>query len=167
MVVKNEGDALTAAAEAVRKMEPHARGTLVVFVGMTAAEAEGAARALAGGSELQKVNLSGVLSKYIGETEKNLRELFTRASASGVTLFFDEADALFGKRTEVKDSHDRYSNLKVSGLLDLLEGHRGITMFVAESSTPFVRARNRRRLIIVKGGGRGDDERPTARPNRR
>ena len=66
---------------------------------------------------LYRIDLSSVVSKYIGETEKNLRRLFDAAEDSGAILFFDEADALFGKRSEVKDSHDRYANIEVDYLL--------------------------------------------------
>jgi SpoVK/Ycf46/Vps4 family AAA+-type ATPase len=68
-------------------------------------------------AKLIRVDLSEVVSRYIGETEKNLLRLFEQAAATGATLVFDEADALFGKRTEVKEAHDRYANLEVSYIL--------------------------------------------------
>ena len=71
--------------------------------------------------DLYRIDLSPVVSKYIGETEKNLRRVFDAAEASGAVLLFDEADALFGKRSEVKDSHDRYANIEVSYLLQRME----------------------------------------------
>ena len=71
--------------------------------------------------DLYSIDLSQLVSKYIGETEKNLRRVFDAAEASGAILLFDEADALFGKRTEVKDSHDRYANIEVSYLLQRME----------------------------------------------
>jgi SpoVK/Ycf46/Vps4 family AAA+-type ATPase len=80
------------------------------------------------GLELFRVDLSRVMSKYIGETEKNLSRLFDDARASGAILFFDEADALFGKRTEVKDAHDRYANLEIGYLLQRMEEHTGTTV---------------------------------------
>ena len=67
--------------------------------------------------DLYRIDLSQVISKYIGETEKNLRRVFDAAEESAAILLFDEADALFGKRSEVKDSHDRYANIEVSYLL--------------------------------------------------
>lgn len=70
------------------------------------------------------VDLSPVVSKYIGETEKNLRRVFDAAEQSGAILFFVEADALFGKRSEVRDSHDRYANIEVSYLLQRMEERR-------------------------------------------
>jgi SpoVK/Ycf46/Vps4 family AAA+-type ATPase len=153
VVVPSEKRALTAAADDLKRMSPHARGTLVLLTGMSASGAEQAARTLATNleRELQRVDVSRIGSKYIGETEKNLRELFASASSSNGILFFDEADALFGKRSEVKDSHDRYANVEVSHLLSLLEGYQGIIMLTVKSSTPMVRARNRRRTIIIKG----------------
>ncbi len=76
--------------------------------------------------ELQRINLSQEISKFIGETEKNLDLLFRKATNKNLILFFDEADALFGKRTEVKDSHDRYTNQEVSYLLQRIEMYPGI-----------------------------------------
>ena len=78
--------------------------------------------------DLFQIDLSGVVSKYIGETEKNLRRIFDAAENSGAVLLFDEADALFGKRSEVKDSHDRYANLEVSYLLQRMESYRGLAI---------------------------------------
>ena len=69
-----------------------------------------------------------MVSKYIGETEKNLRRVFDAAEDSGAILLFDEADALFGKRSEVKDSHDRYANIEVSYLLQRMEAYRGLAI---------------------------------------
>ncbi len=78
--------------------------------------------------DLYRIDLSGVVSKYIGETEKNLRRVFDAAEAGGAILLFDEADALFGKRSEVKDSHDRYANIEVSYLLQRMEAYRGLAI---------------------------------------
>jgi hypothetical protein len=78
--------------------------------------------------DLYRIDLASVVSKYIGETEKNLRRVFDTAEDSGAILFFDEADALFGKRSEVKDSHDRYANIEVSYLLQRIEGYRGLAV---------------------------------------
>ena len=73
---------------------------------------------------LYRIDLSAVISKYIGETEKNLRNVFDAAEDGGTLLFFDEADALFGKRSEVKDSHDRFANTQVADLLQRMESFR-------------------------------------------
>ncbi len=77
---------------------------------------------------LYRVNLSSIVSKYIGETEKNLEKIFNDANAGNVILFFDEADALFGKRSEVKDAHDRYANIEINYLLQKMEVHEGIVI---------------------------------------
>lgn len=81
--------------------------------------------------DLYKIDLSCVVSKYIGETEKNLAKIFREAEASNSILFFDEADALFGKRSEVKDSHDRYANIEINYLLQKMEEHEGIAILAS------------------------------------
>ena len=78
--------------------------------------------------DLYRIDLASVVSKYIGETEKNVKRVFDAAEDSGAILFFDEADALFGKRSEVKDSHDRYANIEVSYLLQRMEAYRGLAV---------------------------------------
>lgn len=80
------------------------------------------------GLELHKIDLSAVMTEYIGETEKDMDEIFDAAERSDAILFFDEADALFGKRTEMKECHDRYANIEVAYLLETLEKHRGIAI---------------------------------------
>ncbi|MBI2911174.1 MAG: ATP-binding protein, partial [Chloroflexi bacterium] len=80
------------------------------------------------GLDLYKVDLSTVVSKYIGETEKNLEKIFLEGETSNAILFFDEADAIFGKRSEVRDSHDRYANVEVSYLLQRMEEYEGIVI---------------------------------------
>ena len=89
-----------------------------------------AAEIIAGelGLELYKIDLSTVVSKYIGETEKNLSRIFMEAETSNAILFFDEADALFGKRSEVKDSHDRYANIETGYLLQRMEEYEGVVI---------------------------------------
>ncbi|WP_292388422.1 AAA family ATPase [Methanosarcina sp. UBA5] len=81
--------------------------------------------------DLYKIDLSSLVSKYIGETEKNLKKIFDEAETSNSILFFDEADALFGKRSEVKDSHDRYANIETAYLLQKMEGHEGIVILAS------------------------------------
>ena len=78
------------------------------------------------GLDLFRIDLSAVVSKYIGETEKNLERIFKAAEGSNAILFFDEADALFGKRSEVKDAHDRYANIEVAYLLQRMETYDGV-----------------------------------------
>jgi SpoVK/Ycf46/Vps4 family AAA+-type ATPase len=106
------------------------RGLTALFAGEPGTGKTMAAQVLARelGLELFRVDLSRVMSKYIGETEKNLARLFDDAQASGAILFFDEADALFGKRSEVKDAHDRYANLEIGYLLQRMEEHTGTTV---------------------------------------
>jgi SpoVK/Ycf46/Vps4 family AAA+-type ATPase len=81
--------------------------------------------------DLFKIDLSSLVSKYIGETEKNLKKIFDEAETSNSILFFDEADALFGKRSEVKDSHDRYANIETAYLLQKMEEHEGIVILAS------------------------------------
>jgi hypothetical protein len=80
------------------------------------------------GLDLYKIDLSGVVSKYIGETEKNLHRIFSAAENANAILFFDEADALFGKRSEVRDSHDRYANIEVAYLLQQMDQYEGVAI---------------------------------------
>jgi len=96
------------------------------------------------GLDLYHVDLSAVVSKYIGETEKNLRRVFDAAESGGAVLFFDEADALFGKRSEVKDSHDRYANLEVSYLLQRMEAFRGLAILTTNLKSALDEAFERR-----------------------
>jgi SpoVK/Ycf46/Vps4 family AAA+-type ATPase len=106
------------------------RGVTALFAGATGTgktmAAEIVAREL--GLELYKIDLAGVVSKYIGETEKNLDRVFTAAEDANVILFFDEADALFGKRSEVRDSHDRYANIEISYLLQKMDQYEGVAI---------------------------------------
>ena len=78
--------------------------------------------------DLHRIHLSQVVSKYVGETEKNLRRVFDEAEVGGTVLVFDEADALFGKRTEVKDAHDRYANLEANYAMERIESFRGVAI---------------------------------------
>ena len=100
--------------------------------------------------DLYKVDLASVVSKWIGETEKNLRAIFDGAQASGAVLLFDEADALFGKRSEVRDSHDRYANLEISYLLQLMESYRGVAVLTTNMQHALDPAFTRRLRFIVQ-----------------
>jgi hypothetical protein len=106
------------------------RGVTALFAGPSGAGKTMAAEVIARDLDLDlyRVDLSSVISKYIGETEQNLKRVFDAAEASGALLFFDEADALFGKRSEVKDSHDRYANIEVSYLLQRMESYSGLAI---------------------------------------
>jgi len=98
---------------------------------------------------LYRIDLSAVVSKYIGETEKNLRRLFDAAEDGGAILFFDEADALFGKRSEVKDSHDRYANIEINYLLQRMEAYRGLAVLATNMKSALDHAFLRRLRFIV------------------
>ena len=99
--------------------------------------------------DLYRIDLAGVVSKYIGETEKNLRRVFDAAEQAGAILFFDEADALFGKRTEVKDSHDRYANIEVNYLLQRMEEYRGLAILATNRKALLDQAFLRRLRFLV------------------
>jgi hypothetical protein len=100
--------------------------------------------------DLYAIDLSSVVSKYIGETEKNLRRVFDAAEEGGAILLFDEADALFGKRTEVKDSHDRYANIEVSYLLQRMEAYRGLAILTTNLKSGLDAAFMRRLRFVVQ-----------------
>jgi SpoVK/Ycf46/Vps4 family AAA+-type ATPase len=106
------------------------KGLNVLFAGPSGTGKTLAAEILAGelGLDLYKIDLSMVVSKYIGETEKNLARIFAEAETSNAILFFDEADALFGQRSEVRDAHDRYANIEIGFLLQRMEEHEGIVI---------------------------------------
>jgi hypothetical protein len=99
--------------------------------------------------DLYRIDLSAVVSKYIGETEKNLRKLFDAAEYGNAILFFDEADALFGKRSEVKDSHDRYANIEINYLLQRMESYRGLAILATNMKSALDTAFMRRLRFIV------------------
>jgi hypothetical protein len=100
--------------------------------------------------DLYRIDLSQVVSKYIGETEKNLRRVFDAAEASGAVLLFDEADALFGRRSDVKDSHDRYANIEVSYLLQRMESYRGLAILTTNMKSMLDVAFLRRLRFVVQ-----------------
>ncbi|KUN67113.1 AAA family ATPase [Streptomyces canus] len=111
------------------------------------------------GLDLFVIDLSQVVSKYIGETEKNLRRVFDAAERGGALLLFDEADALFGKRSEVKDSHDRYANLEVSYLLMRMEAYRGLAVLTTNMKNALDTAFLRRIRFVVDFPFPAEDER--------
>ena len=98
---------------------------------------------------LYRIDLSAVVNKYIGETEKNLRRVFDAAEEGSALLFFDEADALFGKRSEVKDSHDRYANIEINYLLQRMEGYRGLAILATNMRSALDTAFMRRLRFVV------------------
>lgn len=102
------------------------------------------------GRSIQRVDLSRVTSKYIGETEKNLRRLFDSADSNRWVLFFDEADSLFGQRTEVKDSHDRYANSETSQLASALAGYGGVIVAALTHPGPEIATTGKVRHVRIK-----------------
>jgi hypothetical protein len=100
--------------------------------------------------DLFRIDLSAVVSKYIGETEKNLRRVFDAAEEGGAILLFDEADALFGKRSEVRDSHDRYANVEISYLLQRMEAYRGLAILATNMKEALDPAFLRRLRFVVQ-----------------
>ena len=135
----------------LRKSEKSAAGKQILFTGdkrKTKELAESVAKEL--GRKLYRVDLARVFSKYIGETEKNLNKIFKAAESSNSILFFDEADALLAKRSEVKDAHDRYANLEVDYILLRLEDYRGIALLATSLKANIDKAFLRRRFLVFK-----------------
>ncbi|MFF9479723.1 ATP-binding protein [Streptomyces sp. NPDC014733] len=126
-------------------------GVTALFAGGSGTGKTLAAEVMAGelGLDLFLIDLSQVVSKYIGETEKNLSRVFDAAERGGALLLFDEADALFGKRSEVKDSHDRYANLEVSYLLMRMEAYRGLAVLTTNMKKALDSAFLRRIRFVV------------------
>jgi SpoVK/Ycf46/Vps4 family AAA+-type ATPase len=100
--------------------------------------------------DLYRIDLSQVVNKYIGETEKNLGRVFEEAEKGGAILLFDEADALFGKRSDVKDSHDRYANIEVSYLLQRMESYHGLAILTTNMKSALDKAFLRRIRFVVQ-----------------
>jgi hypothetical protein len=145
-------------ASAVTRYHP---GVRALFVG-----ASGTGKTLAAGwlatrlaLPLYRVDLASITSKYIGETEKNLAQLLARAEQAEVILLFDEADSLFGKRTDVKDSNDRFANAQTNYLLQRIESYDGITLLTSNSRARFDSAFSRRLDVIIEFPLPGPDER--------
>ena len=127
-------------------------GISALFAGVSGTGKTMAAEVLANelGLDLYRVDLSQVVSKYIGETEKNLRRVFDAAEESSAILLFDEADALFGKRSEVRDSHDRYANVEISYLLQRMESYRGLAILTTNMKEALDQAFLRRIRFVVQ-----------------
>lgn len=136
-------------------------GTVALFAGPSGTGKTLAAEIIAGdlGVDLYKVDLANMVSKYIGETEKNLSRLFDAAEGSNVALFFDEADALLGKRSEVSDAHDRYANIEVAYLLQRLERYEGVAVLATNLAKNIDPAFLRRLHIVVEFPVPGPGER--------
>ncbi|MET0827995.1 MAG: ATP-binding protein, partial [Microbacterium sp.] len=126
-------------------------GVSALFAGESGTGKTMAAEVLAGslGLDLYRIDLAAVVSKYIGETEKNLGSVFDAAETSGAVLLFDEADALFGKRSEVRDSHDRYANIEINYLLQRMEAFSGLAILASNMKSALDSAFMRRLRFIV------------------
>ena len=133
-----------------QKLVPN-RGVTVLFAGPPGTGKTMAAEIISAelGLDLYKIDLSTIVSKYIGETEKNLERIFQEAETSNAILFFDEADALFGKRSEVRDSHDRYANIEISYLLQRMEAYEGVTILATNLRANLDEAFTRRLQFAV------------------
>ena len=141
---------ITTLADKMKSVEPVAgeqqqKMKLVVFQGPRQSGKKQAACLLSTytGKEIYRIDLSGIVSKYIGETEKNLEKVFSLAENKDWILFFDEADALFGKRSDVKDAHDKYANEEINYLLQKAENYKGLVILSARNKKnlddPFIR----------------------------
>jgi SpoVK/Ycf46/Vps4 family AAA+-type ATPase len=131
---------------------PYGRGITALFSGPSGTGKTMAAGILARelGLDLYKIDLSRVVSKYIGETEKNLDRIFQQAEDANAMLFFDEADALFGKRSAIKDAHDRYANIEIAYLLQKMEERLGVTILATNLKTNMDEAFVRRIRFAVE-----------------
>jgi AAA+ superfamily predicted ATPase len=127
------------------------RGIVALFAGPSGTGKTMAAEVLAHRLDLDlyRIDLAGVISKFIGETEKNLKRVFDAAEQSGAILFFDEADALFGKRSEVRDSHDRYANIEINYLLQRMEDYRGLAILATNRKALLDQAFLRRLRFLI------------------
>jgi SpoVK/Ycf46/Vps4 family AAA+-type ATPase len=128
------------------------KGVSALFAGPSGTGKSTAADLIAGelGLQLLKIDLSQVVSKYIGETEKNLERVFSAAENANAILFFDEADALFGKRSEVRDSHDRYANVEIAYLLERMEEYDGVAILATNLSQNMDDAFVRRLSFVIQ-----------------
>ena len=134
------------------KKMPYGQGVSMIFAGPPGTGKTMAAQVFAGelGLELYKVELSAVVSKYVGETEKNLNEIFSQAQKSQVVLFFDEADVLFSRRTEVKEVNDKYSNMEAAFLLQKIEAYDGVTVLATNLIQNIDEAFKRRMKFVIE-----------------
>ncbi len=135
-----------------RRRLPRGQGVAALLAGPPGTGKTTAAEAIARelGQDLYRIDLSAVVSKYVGETEKNLARAFDEAERGSAVLLFDEADALFGKRTEVRDAHDRYANLEVSYLLQRVESFTGLVLLATNRQAAIDEAFLRRLRFVIR-----------------
>ncbi|HEU0204864.1 MAG TPA: ATP-binding protein [Burkholderiaceae bacterium] len=135
-------------------------GVRALFLGPSGAEKHRAAAWVAQrlGVKLQRVDLARLTSKYVGETEKNLQRLFDAAHASGALLYFDESDALFGKRPEARETEDAYAGFDVNFLLPRIEAYQGVLVFAAYRREDIDAALVRRLSAVVDFGESAEEE---------
>jgi SpoVK/Ycf46/Vps4 family AAA+-type ATPase len=133
------------------RLRPMGRGISALFAGPSGTGKTMAAQVLARtlGLEIYRIDLAGVMSKYIGDTEKHLRRIFDACDRANVVLFFDEADALFGQRTQVKDAHDRFANIEIDYLLQRMEQFDGVAVLATNRKQEIDPAFLRRIRFIV------------------
>ena len=126
-------------------------GMIALFAGPAGSGKSMAAKVLAAeiGSDIYRIDLAAVVNKYIGETEKNLARVLETAEAKDVILLFDEADALFGQRTEVRDAHDRYANIDANYLLQRIEQYSGLVILVTNTKKQLDPALLRRVRFVI------------------
>ena len=141
----------SAALKAVASEARSGTGGAVLLAGAAGTAGARAADTLAAelGTTVYRLDLAAVISKYIGETEKNIDAVFADAERAGAVLLIDEADALFGKRTEVRDSHDRYAHIDTSSLLARLQGYNGLVLLATNLRTNIDPAFQRRVRRVV------------------
>ncbi len=138
--------------KAHRKTKDKSTGSNIVLFHGPSGTGKSLAAALLGkeaGKTVYQIDLNKVVSKYIGETEKNLEVIFKNAGKQGSILFFDEADALFGKRSEVKDAHDRYANIEISYLLEKTEAYPGLVIMASNMKSNIDEAFLRRINMVI------------------
>jgi ATP-dependent 26S proteasome regulatory subunit len=155
MVVKRAAAKQSASTRRARKPRPAQPSVAVVVLsGSTPLRRNKAAELVA--EELQldlaRVNLSSVVSKYVGETEKNINRVFDEAERSGAILFFDEADALFGKRTSTEEGHGKYANAGAAHLLQRIEDHKGLVILTTNGKSRIDQALSRQAQVSVMVG---------------
>ncbi|HET7840055.1 MAG TPA: ATP-binding protein, partial [Terriglobia bacterium] len=143
------------------RLSPLGRGISALFAGPSGTGKTMAAQVMARslGMPLYRIDLAGIMNKYIGETEKRLKRVFEACSRSEVVLFFDEADALFGQRTQVKDAHDRFANIEIDYLLQLMEQFDGVAILATNRKADLDKAFLRRIRFIIDFLNPGPEER--------